>query len=441
VALIASAAITTLSASTIHASGFDVFGIHPIGIAEVSSRVAGSDDGSASFYNPGGLSLGNSNQFELSLGGLVSQLEVQGSRSGIDDPLGGTVTAAVTVPFEGPLENRIRVGVAMHSMTNGMLHLKGRVRSNPSFPYYDNRTQRVVIIPALSVRVSDRVGIGAGVNTLAGVQGAIDVREGQSQTMESRIVQEAGTLARVVAGVRVDLSDNVRIGAVYRQSFGMPLTITTVADIAGVPLTVDVSKAGALFDPATLAAGIRFGSAKGASVELDVAYHRWSEWEGPVFGMDTTASALSLATKPSEPVFRDTVSVRMGGGWIALEKPAWAITAHLGAGYETSMVDRAVQQGEMNLVDGAKAILGAGLGLRLPRLIGDGVRVSLGMQAHHVGGFGQEKIACASVPCPDGTVAGPETNDPSSGITNPGYPRLSGGGMVFIGALGVGVDL
>lgn len=423
------------------ASGFDLFGVHPEGMAEASARAAAAEDGSACFYNPGGLSLGKGYRVDLSANGVASWLDVQGERVGIDEPFGGTLTVAADVPFEGPLENRVRVGLAMYGLADRMMRLRVRSPSTPFFPYYDNRSQRLVVIPALSVRVAKGVGLGVGVNALAGVQGPIDVREGQSRTLESRVVQEAGTVARWIVGVRFDPSDGVRIGVAFRQSFGVPLSIATTADVAGVPLSVDVSAAEALFDPATVVLGARFAPFDAAAFELDVAYHRWSAWEGPLLGIDTTVSALSLSSKPSERMFRDSVSVRSAAAWTVDRDVARETTLHVGAGYETSMLDDTIRQGRTNLVDGTKVILGAGVSVRFAEAVGRGLRVGLGVQLHHVGQFRQDKVACTQVPCPAGTVVGPDTAYPSADIDDPGYPTLAGGGQVLAGAVGVGVDL
>ena len=179
------------------ASGFDLFGVQAQGIAEVSARTAAARDGSASYYNPGGLALGQGYEVDLSALGVMSQLEVQDRSYAIDEPWGATVTVAAAVPLQGPLANRIRLGLALQGFGNTLMKLKLREASRPFFPYYDNRTQRLVVIPALSVRLAEGVGLGLGINTLAGMQGPIDVREGQSRMMEARVVQEAGTVARM----------------------------------------------------------------------------------------------------------------------------------------------------------------------------------------------------------------------------------------------------
>ncbi|HNZ21743.1 MAG TPA: hypothetical protein PLJ27_16315 [Polyangiaceae bacterium] len=423
------------------ASGFDLFGVQAQGIAEVSARTAAARDGSASYYNPGGLALGQGYEVDLSALGVMSQLEVQDRSYAIDEPWGATVTVAAAVPLQGPLANRIRLGLALQGFGNTLMKLKLREASRPFFPYYDNRTQRLVVIPALSVRLAEGVGLGLGINTLAGMQGPIDVREGQSRMMEARVVQEAGTVARWIVGVQVEAMEALHLGMTFRQSFGVPLSITTTADVAGIPLVVDISSAEALFDPMMVVLGAKVEPSADASMELDIAYHGWSRWKGPWLGLDTTVSALSISGKLPEGLFRDTMSVRGAVAW-TVERASERITSlHGGLGYETSMLDRGEQQGRTNLVDGAKVMVGAGVTVLFPRVLGQGFRAEIGMQMHQVGLYRQEKIACTRLPCPAGTVFGSDATAPDTDITNPGYPVLTGGGRVFVGTVGMGVDL
>jgi hypothetical protein len=69
------------------------------------------------------------------------------------------------------------------------------------------------------------------------------------------------------------------------------------------------------------------------------------------------------------------------------------------------------------------------------------VRLSAGLGVTGVLDRTIEKRACTSAPCPPGTVAGPDPANPSQGIDDPGFPRLTSGGALWTGSLGVGVDL
>jgi hypothetical protein len=440
-AIAAAALVAALDASTAHASNFELFGTGPESISEVSSRVARARDGSASFYNPGGLALGKAYHLDIALAGAVTTLKAQHKRQDLDDPVGASLTVDANVPLQGPLEDRIRVGLALYALPDVLLRLRTREMTAPQFPYYDNRTQRMTVIPALAVRPMDWLGIGVGVNVLAGVAGPVDVREGQSRAIESRIEQEAGTVASLIAGVHVQPWRRLQLGAVYRQRFGVPVRITTTANIAGAPLMVDVSSAEALFDPAAVVLGASFAATDELDLELDLSTHRWSTWSGPLLQIDTTVSALSLSSHPPTGLFQDTYAAKLAAAWRPVRRSSHELGVHLGLGYETSMLRADRQQGRSNFVDGPKLLVGGGISALFPKLVAQALRVSAGVQLHRVADSSQRKIACTRVPCDATTVVGPDTDHPDQAITNPGYPTLQGGGLLYVISIGLGVDL
>ena len=424
---------------TSRASGFEVFGVHPESIGQVSARVASADDGAGAFYNPGSLALGRTNRLEVSGAVARSFLRAQGKQQPLTDPYSGAITLAMTLPLTGPLEDRLRLGLAMHGLTDTLMRLRPQRQTQPHFPYYDNRTQRFVLIPALGVRVAKGVGVGVGVNVLAGVQGAVDVREDQSRAMEAHILQEASTLMRMVAGLRWDVTDRLQLGIAYRQHFGIPLTIATTANIGGVPLFVDVTSSEAMFDPTTVVLGAHYRVSDAASLELNVGYHRWSTWKGPLLNIDTTVSALAIVSDPPDGVFRDTVSVRAAVAYKLYQSSRTAVSLYGGAGFESSLLNPSFQQGRSNYVDGAKIPLGIGFSTNVYDVLGDELRFSASLQSHLVMPYQQDKITCTSAPCAPNTVVGPDADNPSAGITNPGYPTLKASGQVMVASFGVGV--
>lgn len=423
-----------------HASAFEVFGFGPEGVAEVSARVARAEDGTATFYNPGGLAFGKGYRFRLASLGVISGLDIQGQRQSIANPDGFTLAADVDVPLEGPLARRVRIGVGLYALPDTMMRLRTNGTSTPFYPYYDNRTQRFTVIPALSLLPWDRVGLGLGVNVLTGVGGPVDVREGQSRAIESRIQQEAETVAALVAGARVQVSKKLRLGATWRQSFGVPLDIRTSASVAGVPLLVNVSSAEALYDPMAVVAGAAWDISDDLTVEADGTWHRWSAWAGPLLDVSATVSALSLSTHAPRDLFQDTFGGRGAAAWRAIHTDKRELKLHAGAGYETSMLSDK-QQGRTNFVDGAKVLLGVGATATWRGRQGRALHLGAAFQGQLVGSYSQKKIACTQVPCAAGTVVGPDTSQPDQGITNPGYPKLDASGMVYVVSLGLGVDL
>lgn len=430
------------------AGAFELQGFGPVGVAEVSARAARASDGSATFYNPAGLAMGQGTALEIAPSFGVSALSAQGKTLPLADPLGASLALALPLPFEGAVARRVRLGFGAYFPTT-VLHFIARPGTEPFFPYYDNRSQRLVLLPALAVRVSDQLSIGAGLNVLGGVKGPAVVVPGASGALESRIALRATTTAALDLGLRFDPSERVHFGVTFRQRFALPAVVSTRAEVAGVPLHVDVESESALYDPLTLvvAGSVALGA---ATFELDASYARWSDWDGPFAAVHAELPGVSLASDlPAHPG-RDVVSLRGAAAYGLDLGPKTRLELHGGAGFEPSML-KTVRQGRTNLVDGDKIFLGLGADLRLrdpfatsrdraPARV-RALRLGAGLGTQIVLPSTQEKRACAAYPCPADTVAGPDANAPASGIDNPGFPRLVGKGSFWSASLGLGVEL
>jgi hypothetical protein len=436
------AASISLSPAPASAGVFDVEGFGPEGIAAINARAARADDGTAAFYNPGGLGLGRGVAVSIAPQIGASTLTAQGVRRPLDDPFGVGFALAATIPLEGPLHDRLRVGIGGYFPFSGLLHLLARPIDQPLFPYYDNRTQRLELMPALAFRITDRLAIGAAVNILGGVTGTAAVLPSASGALESRIDLTAGTVAAANLGLRFDPTEHVHLAVTFHQHFAIPVRITTTAEIGGEPLQILVSAASALFDPATLviAGSVERGP---LTVEIDAAYVAWSAYVSPFVEVSAALPGLNLASDLPKAPTRDIVSLRGAAAYRILLTPAAELTLHAGLGAEPRML-KGDLQGRSNLLDGDKALFGLGAALALPRLglpFVRALRVSAGLGAQAVFPFAQTKHACEALPCPPGTVAGPDATAPSVGITNPGFPRLEGGGAFFAASFGIAATL
>ena len=429
----------TAAAGRAQASVFEVAGAGARGVAEINARAARADDGSAAFYNPGSLAFGRGWRLELAPTHAVSSLQVQDQVRSLDAPFGITVLADGTVPFTGVLADRVRIGFAGHLQPSAALRLVTRPFETPLFPYYDNRTQRLVAIPALAVRITRWLGVGAGMNFLAGVAGPAEVQPGASGALESRIDEQARTVAAANVGVRLDPAPGVRLGLVYRQRFAIATDIQTTADIGGVALRVDVAARQALYDPDTLVLASSFDLGR-TSLELDAAYMVWSSYDGPFLALDAELPGVAVATRVPAGLYRDVLSLRAAAShaWpLAADSTLWA---RGGAGLETSML-RGTRQGATNLVDGDKVLVGAGVDVRLGALLPVPLHLGLGVSAQVLVSTTQTKVACRARPCAPDTVVGPSAADPSRDIDNPGFPELRASGVFWSGAASVGVEL
>ena len=292
------------------AGAFEVAGLGPEGVAEVGARAARADDGTAAFYNPGGLGLGRGTH---ALGSRrsprIRRSARKASASRSRSPLGCRSRSSGTIPFTGPLANRVRVGFGGYFLPRARSGCS-RAEPKPFFPYYDNRTQRLVVLPALGVRVTNGLGVGLGANVLAGVRGPARLEDGATGAPESRIDIVATTVVAGVFGVRFDPTEHVRFALVVRQSFGIPLQIETTANIGGVPLATRIESRQAMFDPLTVVAASSFDFGK-TSLEIDASYQRFSAWEGPFLAVRSTLPGVNLASRKTAGLFRDTVSLRL----------------------------------------------------------------------------------------------------------------------------------
>ena len=428
-----------LAGPAARASAFDVHGFGPAGVAEVNARAARADDGTAAFYNPGGLGKGSGYRVEITGTGGISALSAQGKGLPLESPFGFALALDATIPLGEPVGDRIRFGFGGYFLPSSALRLIARPADEPLFPYFDNRTQRLVLMPALAVRITGALAVGAALNVLGGVIGSADVQPGASGAAEPRIQVEASTRAAVNAGIRFDAAPGVRLGLTYRQRFSVPARVATTASIGGVPLDVDIEIREALFDPDTVVLGSSFDLGR-ATFELDAAYSAWSSYEGPFVIVHAELPGVRIGSDPVPELFRDTVSVR-GAATYRIDVGRGAeLTARAGLGFEPSMMTNA-QQGRTNLVDGDKFLFGIGASLELREILPKTVRVGIGANGQVVAAFEQDKRACTGQPCPINSVAGPDAADPGAGISNPGYPTLRAGGSLWSLSLGIGVDL
>ena len=439
-AAVAALGVYAAAESEARGGAFEVLGFGPTGVAEVNARAARADDGTATFYNPGGLAFGHGASIELAPTLGLSALAAQGRAVGLDDPFGIAIALAVTVPFEGGLKERIRLGFGGYLLPTGLLHLVARPGETPFYPYYDNRTQRLVVVPALAVKITDRLGIGVGVNVLGGVSGPAAVQPGASGATESRLNLEATTRAAVHAGVRFELAQHARVAFAFRQRFAAPARVTTTAEIAGIPLAVSVGTESALFDPAALVLASSFEVGR-AAFEIDATWSLWSAYAGPFAEVRASLPGLDIASKLPVGIARDVVSLRAAASYQFAIGAGAEVVLRAGAGAEPSML-KGQAQGRENLIDGDKILGGLGASLVIHDVLAvRAIRAGVGLGTQVVLATSQAKRACAALPCPADTVAGPDANHPSIGITNPGFPRLDGGGAFWSGSLGIGVDL
>lgn len=419
------------------ASPLDVFGVGSRHAAQAGAGVAAVDDAAAPLVNPAGLARAHGKRFTVGVQGAYASLAVNDRRTGLDEPVGGLFALTAPAPLGGPLAGRLHVGFAMFVLPGSLARIVARFPDEPFYPYYQGRTERMVIVPALAARVTDDLEVGISVNFLAGLAGGIRASEGATRAIEARVDEQVPSIARVIAGVTWRARHDLRLGLAVRQRFDVPFATVARTEVAGEPIDLDLSAHGQ-FSPAQATAGITWSH--GAShVSLDLTYARWSTFEGPFVEVK---SALPLvgplaAALPSVP-WHDTFSARTGG-----ELALGDTILRAGYGFETSPVP-AAQPGITNLLDGPKHIVAVGLGWQWPRaLAGKPLRLDVHAQVQLVGArrldkrlFADGESGDAFDGLRDEVVDDP--NDPATlgvQVSNAGYPSITGGGQVLAGGV------
>jgi long-chain fatty acid transport protein len=427
------------------------FGSRQAGLGgAVSARV---DDFSAVYYNPAGLAASGRKRVSFGFLGAASHLAINDRGYDLSEPFGFTVGATAPAPLGGPLANRLFVGVGLYMLPTTMVRVIARLPSEPFYPWYDNRTQRIVILPGLAWRVNERFNLGLAADVLAGVGGQVVAGEGPTRALDARLDAEIPTNMALHAGFQGKLADTLTIAFAYRQEFGVPFTVLSKTTVAGEPIDLAIRAKG-LFTPDTFVLGFAWMSDV-VHLSLDGQWALWSSYPGPFVVVD---SALPLVGPLSgvlpEVPWKDTFGARLG-----VEKVlgldgggSWALRG--GYGFETSPVP-AQQPGVTNLLDGNKHTISLGLGWRVP--FGEAkpgeprkhLRIDLHAQAQLVGSRTLRKTVAGAdeMPAPFDALRDEVVDDPGEPstlgiqVSNPGYPSIRSGGEVFSGGLSMELEL
>lgn len=433
-------AALALAVGVARASGPEVVGLGSRESALAGASTARAGDFSAAHYNPAGLAAVRSPEATVGLVGFGSTLTAtlgDGTRRTMEiaDPLLLLVGGATPLPLGGPLAERLYVGIALAIPPAGLVRVIAEAPDAPQFALYNNRTQRLVVLPALAARLGP-VSLGVGVNYLAGLAGRVSGAPGPDRALEARVDEAIGARAAVHVGLRARATRALTLGIVYRQEFSVPFATTANTRVAGQPIDLDV-RAQALFTPHTLVAGGALALPWWRVVlSLDVGWAHWSAWRGPFVAVESALPLVGdIVAPPPRVRADDTAIVRGGLEWTAVERRFTKLQLRGGYGFESRAVSPA-QPGVTNLLDGHKHRLAAGMGIVFPlgplTVRGDGHGTLELLQPETI-----EKRAV-----PAGTTPRPPADEALvEDQPNPGWPRIRGEGLVWAFGLTITVQL
>jgi long-subunit fatty acid transport protein len=432
------------------ASPADAFGLGSEESGVGGASAARVHDFSAGYYNPAGLASLARPEASLGVLGFGSQLRVDTpgySRTvPIADPIGVLVGGAAPLPLGGALRDRLYIGIALYIVPDQIVRAIAHFPEEAFYPLYDNRTQRLMVLPAIAARVWRGLSIGIGFNYLAGLGGRVSAAPGATRAVEARVDEQIFSVLAVNAGVRWQARRDLALALVYRQQFAVPIRTISRNDVAGQPIDLDVD-AEALFTPHELVLGAAY-KWRALLASLDVQWSHWSAWRGPYV---TVTSQLPLVgeidARPPRVDFVDTFSFRSGLEYRAIDRRRFRVVARGGYGFETQAAP-ASQPGVTNLLDGHKHRVAFGGGMRV--WLGD--RATMRLDAHAQFDVLQpetlvKRVAPAGTrPDPSQALTDEVPDDPvkpaslGAQISNPGWPRVSSGGFVWAAGLTLTVE-
>ena len=426
-----------------HASPAEVFGLGSRQAAQAGAGVASVDDMAAALVNPAGLARSGGKRLTLGAQGAYSNLHINDRRTGLTDPAGGIFGLTTPAPLGGKLAGRIHVGLGMYVLPGTIARIVARFPDEPFYPYYQGRTERLVIVPGVGVRITSRIEVGLAANFMAGLGGALQATEGSTRALDARVDEKVPGVARIIAGAAWQPIDALRVGLVFRQRFEVPFATRAETEVAGEPIDLDLRASGQ-FSPTQIAAGVAWIT-DAATVSADLTYARWSDYPGPFVEVKSELPLVGplAAELPAVP-WKDTFGGRLGA-----EAPLGeAIILRGGYGFETSPVP-AAQPGVTNLLDGPHHTIAAGIGLVHKRVKGKRVRLDLHVQTQIVQPRTIRKSVFAAGEDGDSfdglrDEVTDDANDPATQgaqISNPGYPRIDSGGQVFAGGMTMEIEL
>ncbi len=151
----------TLASAPAHASPAEVFGLGSRHAGQAGAGVATVDDVAAPLVNPAGLARSPGKRLSLGALGAWANLRINDRRTGLTDPAGTVLGLTLPAPLGGPLADRVHLGLAMYVLPGSIARIVARFPDEPFYPYYQGRTERLVILPGVGVRV--RPGLEVGV--------------------------------------------------------------------------------------------------------------------------------------------------------------------------------------------------------------------------------------------------------------------------------------
>ncbi|NMC71346.1 MAG: hypothetical protein GYA57_14945 [Myxococcales bacterium] len=403
-----------LAAAPAAASTPDLFGLGSPAAAAAGAVAATAGDFSACFHDPAGLAAAD--RASLHLGWSAVDARLRAGDRNVDLEHAGGFVFGFDLPLALPLPwlPGLAFGLAVHAPPAAVVAIRARPPDEPAFPYYEGRTARWLVLPALALRLPAGWSAGVALDLFAGIRGPFELREGPTGAVEGRAASEMYSTAAPIAGLRWAPLDVLALAVTWRAEFSAPAAAAASVEAGGASTGLTASIAG-LFRPHTLILGAAWTPRRG-SLEIDLSWARWSAFRGAAADVAAELQGVRIDPREVELPFRDAFGVRLGGEYrFALGRVGFALRG--GYAFESRILPEDAPGAARLDGDRHRLATGFGLGLDLDD------ETALRLDAH----LAAEWVAGASALVPTG---------------DPGAPaeRVEGRGVVLAAGATLGME-
>ncbi|MDC3378903.1 outer membrane protein transport protein [Planctomycetota bacterium] len=351
-----------LAPAVAHADNFEEFGFGARAQGMGGAQTAVADDGSATYYNPGGLVLSKDLKLTFGLSFADYQLKFDSQRGGalddaaerISDLSAFTLGISATIPIDIP--DRLAIGIGLFLPTRGIIKIDAKAVTNePEFFRYGSRHDRIHILASLAVKVTDWLSFGAGASVLTDAAGGTTLSAGLATPVDPSFKIGLEPDAGAVVGVRLAPTEWLAFGLTYRSEVSLELEFDAVANLQGINVPLNLQSI-SFFSPHQIQFGAAFYASEALLLTFDFSWVNWSAYDDPFLRVET---GVPTATAQQDFDLDDVVSPKLGVEFMAMD---W-LALRGGYWFRNSAVPD--QDNELtNLADGSKHVLTLGVGMK-----------------------------------------------------------------------------
>ncbi len=380
------------------ASAQELYGVAPRDVAMAGAATALGDHYGATYYDPAALADAPRLRFSFLWFQADSDLKIDGERApGVEPARATSMGMVLPLPLKGAMQDRLALGVVLHSPTERLIRVYSRPATEPQFVILQNHSEILGLYLGASARIGKGFSAGFGARLAANVRAQVEII-GTARALDTTSNGFLTTTATPVFAARWAPKDSPwRVALVYRHRFQQIFATPAENNLGGLRTPTPGVKATTLYVPTQVVLGSAW-EPKAWTVALDLAYKRWSEYPDPTVEL----GRIATSTAPF-PTFKDTVTMRAGVER-RLETKHGQLALRGGAGFEPTPAPE--MNDDYNLFDNDRILVGLGAGFAVPWHQGR-IRVDAGGQLHMLSARKHVKDAAA---VPPGTTLEHETS-------------------------------